>query len=147
MKRTSVLLIALVSIALITFVSTVQAQINDLNGILTVTSALDAQAITSTTNGPSIATTGYVGGVVFVVNAKLDSGSTATLNIKLQTTGNDSTFADVTGKTFAEITTVTTCAKIGIRASRLGKWTRLVYTKAGDYNYKVAAAMLGQKRY
>jgi len=148
MKKVILALITIVALLVIA-APPLQAQFNDLDGLFTKEIALKPDTMRYTRNGLSMNTTGYVGGVLFLVNAKCDSGTTPTLNVKVQTANaTDSTFADVTGKTMTEITSNDTIRSVNVSARLLKKWTRLVFTVAGTTpKYVVSGVMIGQKRY
>jgi hypothetical protein len=148
MKLISFSLITIIMLLLVA-AAPLQAQINDPVGIFTPTKAFaDTIRYALAKNGPTIATTGYVGGVAFYVMAADSGGTLPTLDIKVQTAGTDSTFADIAGKTFTQITTTTTCVGLNVSARLLKKWTRLVFTVTGTTpKYWVSAIMIGQKRY
>lgn len=96
---------------------------------------LPQQAITVTGNGGGIDIRDYVGELAVVLTAKNVAGTTPTLDVKLQDSDDDSTYADVTGAVFAQVTDAGTLAatveKIAVRADTLKRYIRAVKTIGG----------------
>lgn len=103
-------------------------------------------AITTTANGASqdggaATTTGWR--ATLHVTAK--SGTTPTLDVKLQDSADNSTFADVTGGAFTQRTAAGSQILYSASGATLRRYVRLVYTVAGTSpSFTVAAAVARQ---
>lgn len=60
-------------------------------------------ALTATTNGTGVDTLGYTSAMV-VLEVGAVSGTSPTLDVKVQESADNSTFTDVTGATFTQVT-------------------------------------------
>lgn len=89
---------------------------------------------TSSLDGTSIDLQAYEGVAAFVLNAgKASAGTTPTLNAKLQHSADDSTFADVTGGAFTEVTDAANSLQVlKLNVSDLKRYVKLVGTIAGS---------------
>lgn len=91
--------------------------------------------ITSTTTGTGVNVQEYVGEAVFLVAAKNVAGTNPTLDVKLQESDDDSTYTDVTGGAFTQVTEAGTKAakqyKLNINIDGAKKYIRTVATIGG----------------
>ena len=89
---------------------------------------------TSTLTGTGIDVLDYEGVALAVLNASAGTGTTPTLNVKLQHSDDNSTFADVTAGAFTQVTDVSGTAGIQVlkvNVSDLKRYLRVVGTTAG----------------
>ena len=89
---------------------------------------------TSTLTGTGIDVLDYEGVALAVLNASEGTGTTPTLDVKLQHSDDDSTYADVTSGAFAQVTDVAGTAGVQIlkvNVSDLKRYVRVIGTIAG----------------
>lgn len=90
---------------------------------------------TATLTGTGIDVQDYEGVALIVLNAGAASaGTDPTLDVKLQDSADNSTFADVTGATFTQVTDVAGTAGVQlmkVNVSALKRYLRVVGTIAG----------------
>lgn len=108
---------------------TVQTQLGEhVNPI----ASLDAGDATASGNGSGVDTRGY-GEAAVVVSVGAVSGTAPTLDIKLQESDDDVTYADVAGAAFAQMTAsdANSVKKGSVDLSQRKRYLRLVRTIAG----------------
>ena len=89
---------------------------------------------TSTLTGTGIDVLDYEGVTLAVLNASAGTGTTPTLDVKLQHSDDDSTYADITGGAFAQVTDVAGTAGVQVlkaNVSDLKRYVRVIGTIAG----------------
>jgi hypothetical protein len=89
---------------------------------------------TSTLTGTGIDVLAYEGVALVVLNASAGTGTNPTLDVKLQHSDDDSTYADVTGGTFTQVTDVAGSAGVQVKkinVSDLKRYVRAIGTIAG----------------
>lgn len=104
---------------------------------------------TTTLDGTSIDVQDYEGVAAIVLNsAKASAGTTPTLNGKIQHSSDDSTFADVTGATFTEITDAAdSCQVLALDLSTVKRYIKFVGTIAGaSASFVFGASMVAIKK-
>lgn len=103
----------------------------DLKGELTFTESLAPAARTASANGSSLDLQGYNGQVVARLNSAAGTGTTPTLDVKIQDSADNSAFADVAGLTFAQVTTAAFKDTLRIDPRAVRRYIRMVATIAG----------------
>lgn len=102
---------------------------------LTVSAVLAAAARrTSTLTGTGIDVLDYEGVALVLLNTSVGTGTTPTLDVKLQHSDDDSTYADVTSGAFSQITSVAGTAGVKVmkvNVSDLKRYLRVTGTIAG----------------
>ena len=89
---------------------------------------------TSTLTGTGIDVLDYEGVTLAVLNASAGTGTTPTLDVKLQHSDDDSTYADVTGAAFTQVTDAAETAGVQVlkvNVSDLKRYVRVIGTIAG----------------
>jgi hypothetical protein len=89
---------------------------------------------TTTLTGTGIDVLHYEGVALAVLNTSAGTGTTPTLDVKLQHSDDNSTFADVTGATFTQVTSDSGTAGVQvmrINVSDLKRYLRVIGTIAG----------------
>jgi hypothetical protein len=89
---------------------------------------------TSTLTGTGIDALHYEGVTLVVLNASAGTGTTPTLDVKLQHSDDNSTFADVTGAAFTQVTSDAGTAGVQVmrvNVSDLRRYLRVIGTIAG----------------
>lgn len=118
----------------------------DLNGPLTQTSVSAIAARTSTVTATGVDVRGYKGGLVVQQLVGVVSGTTPTLDGKLQQSSDNSTWSDISGATFTQVTASDSFQKIGIDVRQTGGYIRYVGTIAGTTpSFTMGVVLLGQK--
>lgn len=109
-----------------------------------------AQSVAATANGTGVDISNHIGNAVVILDSGAASaGTLPTLNVKLQSSADNSTnWTDVPNGAFPQITTVATLAKLVIRPRDLNKYLRAVSTIGGTASpaFPVAVHMLALKQ-
>ena len=107
-------------------------------------SSLAAGTYTTSGNGIGIDLRGYQG----ILKVVLDSGAgTGTLNVKIQDSDNNSSFADIAGKAFAQVTTAASLQSLKIDTRAVKRYIRAVLTIGGSTpTFGLAVMAVGQKQ-
>ena len=91
--------------------------------------------ITSSGNGTGVDISSFVGEGKFVLAAKNVAGTTPTLDVKLQDSPDNTTFTDVAGGAFTQVTDANTKAAVtltlNVQLDALAKYVRAVKTVGG----------------
>jgi hypothetical protein len=113
---------------------------------------LPMQSVTADGNGTGVDLQQFVGSVAIVLAAKNTAGSTPTLDIKLQDSADNSTFADIAGATFTQVTDAGTSAavleKISLNVNACARYVRAVKDIGGTSSpaFDVTVVGLGVKQ-
>ena len=119
---------------------------SDINSALTQTSVSAIAARTSTVTATGIDISGYKGGLVVQQLVGTVSGTTPTLDGKLQSSPDNSTWTDISGATFTQVTASDSFQKIGVRVGAAAKYLRYVGTIAGTTpSFTMGVVLLGSK--
>lgn len=119
---------------------------SDLNGPLTQTSVSAIAARTATVTSTGIDISGYNGGIIVQQLVGVVSGTTPTLDGKLQSSPDNSTWSDISGATFTQVTATDNFQKIGIQVPAAARYLRYVGTIAGTTpSFTMGVVLLGQK--
>ena len=98
-------------------------------------SLLGADSRTATATGTGFDLQGSndaEGEAIVILDSEAGSGTTPTLNVKLQDSADNSAWADVTGATFTEVTDAAAALqKITINCNDVRRYVRAVGTQAG----------------
>ncbi len=114
----------------------------DLDNELTAISLIVAKDHASTVTGTGVDISGYVGKLKIIMDAEAGTG---TLDVKFQDSADDSTYADITGATFAQVTSAAKYLTIAVDTRGINKYIRGVGTIAtGPFTFAVSA--IGQKQ-
>ncbi len=91
---------------------------------------LPMQSVTSDGNGTGVDVQQFVGSVAILLSAKATAGTTPTLDIKLQDSADNSTFADISGAAFTQVTDASSSAavlqKISLNVDACARYVRAV---------------------
>jgi len=93
-----------------------------------------AASRTSTLTGTGIDVLEYEGVALVLLNASVGTGTSPTLDVKLQHSDDDSTYEDVTSGTFSQVTDAAETAGVKVmklNVSDLKRYLRIVGTIAG----------------
>lgn len=86
---------------------------------------------TATGNGAGIDVRDFVGRGKLTVDCAAGTGTTPTLDIRLQDSEDNVTFADIPGLTFAQVTTVASQQQRGITLDAVRRFIRVAFTVGG----------------
>jgi hypothetical protein len=103
----------------------------DLKGLLTVTNVAAPVARTATVTSSGVDLKEYTGNVMIVQDVGTVSGTTPTLDGKIQDSADNSAFADVTGYTFTQVTASTSLQSLNVDTRKVRRYIRYVGTIAG----------------
>lgn len=119
---------------------------SDISGPLALTSLSGIAARTATVTGSAVDVRSYKGGLLIEQLVGVVSGTTPTLNGKIQTSADGSTgWVDITGATFAQVTATDSFLDIGINVRETLGYIRYVGTIAGTTpSFTMGVALLAQ---
>lgn len=121
--------------------------LSDINSNLTQVSVSAIAARTSTVTTTAVDLRQYKGGLIVEQLVGAVSGTSPTLNGKLQTSADGSTgWTDITGATFTQVTASDSFQKIGIVENQTLGYVRYVGTIAGTTpSFTMGVVLLGAK--
>ena len=109
--------------------------IHNLGSKTYVASLLGADSRSSTATGTGFDLQGSndaEGEAIVILDSEAGSGTTPTLNVKLQDSADNSAWADISGKVFTEVTdSAASLQKISFNANDVRRYVRAVGTQAG----------------
>ena len=109
--------------------------IHNLGSKTYIGSLLAADSRTTTATGTGFDLQGSndaEGEAIVILDSEAGSGTTPTLNVKLQDSADNSAWADISGKVFTEVTGAAAAfEKISINANDVRRYVRAVGTQAG----------------
>lgn len=97
----------------------------------TLVNLLATAARTATANGTGVDVTDYEGMAEVMLDSAAGTGTSPTQDVKLQDSADNSTFADITGATFTQVTTTASQQKISVDLSKARRYVRAVTTIGG----------------
>jgi hypothetical protein len=106
-------------------------------------------ARTATANGTGVDVTDFEGVAFALLTSAAGTGTSPTLDVKLQDSDDNSTFADISGATFTQVTNAAASQQLkAIDLSAARKFVRAVATIAGTSpSFTCAVALVGIKKY
>ena len=116
--------------------------------ILTLLNLFPTAARTATANGTGVDLQQYSGDVAVVLDSAAGTGTSPTLDVKLQDSADNSTFADITGATFTQVINAASQQKIVVNKDAARRYVRAVATIGGtspSFTFSVNA--VGVKKY
>lgn len=117
--------------------------------ILTLLNLFPSAARTATANGTGVDLQQYSGDVAVILDSAAGTGTAPTLDVKLQDSDDNSTFADVSGATFTQVTNAAASQqKIVVNKDAARRYVRAVATIGGtspSFTFSVNA--VGVKKY
>jgi len=100
-------------------------------------------AKTATANGTGVDMTGYQGLAAVYLNNGTTTGTTPTLDVKIQDSADNSTYADVTGYTFTQVTAaLSNPVGLTIDTRKVRQYIRAVLTIGGTTPSFTCSVML-----
>lgn len=111
---------------------------------------LKPQALTTTTQGPTLDCKDYVGiGKVILNTAKSSAGTSPTMNVKVQDSADDSSYADVSGATFTQVTdSVDLLQSIALDMDKVRRYVQITATIGGTNSpsFVCGVVLVGKKQ-
>jgi len=122
-------------------------KIIDVHGEL-LASNLIAGTYTADANGAGADLQGYQGVLKIVLDSGAGGGTTPTLDVKIQDSADNSTFADVLGKVFTQVTGASASIQsLAIDTRAVRRYIRAVLAITGTSpTFGLAVAVVGQKQ-
>ena len=103
----------------------------DAHGNYATVTLLAAAEITATGNGSGVDMLNYAGKAKIIVISSAGTGTSPTLDLKIQASADNSTWADVSGATFTQIVDAATVEAIGVDLNSAARYLRVVKTAGG----------------
>lgn len=118
-------------------------------GISTLVNLFPSAARTSSANGTGVDIADYEGNAAVVLDSAAGTGTSPTLDVKIQDSDDNSTFADVVGATFTQVTgAAASQQKKVIALDKTRKYIRAVATIGGTTpSFTFSVNILGVKKY
>ena len=107
-------------------------------------------AQTATANGAAVDMQTYIGQVKFILSSTAGTGTTPTLDVKLQDSANGTTgWADITGAAFTQVTDAADANEaIGVAIDGAERYVRAVVTISGTTpSFTCGVVAVGAKQY
>ncbi len=121
----------------------------NLHGGVNVLELIPAQAATSTVTGTGVDLLDYDGKIKAILASSIGGGADHTLDVKLQESADNSTFTDISGATFTQVTNAADSTEsIGLEVTPTERYIRAVGTIAGTTpTFSFAVVAVGSKKY
>ena len=100
-------------------------------GSLSLLSLSPTAAVTSTGNQTGVDLQNYIGTALVVLDAAAGTGTSPTNTIKLQGSDDNSTWADISGAAFSQLTNAASQQKLNINVDAIPRYIRVVDTVGG----------------
>lgn len=109
---------------------------------------LPAVRVTATGNGTGVDVKDWAGKAKFVLMSSAGGGTSPTLDVKLQDSADNSTWADISGATFTQVTDAADADEaIGVDLDSADRYVRAVKTVSGTSpTFDCAVMMVGTKQ-
>ena len=123
--------------------------VQNAHGVNDTLEFIPAQAATATVTGAGVDLKEYEGKLKFILASSIGGGADHTLDVKLQDSADNSTFADITGATFTQVTNAADSTEdIGLEVNPQERYIRAVATIAGTTpTFSFAVVAVGSKKY
>lgn len=119
----------------------------NLGDILQVIQVLAPARKTASENGTGIDMQQYVGDVKVILSSSAGGGTSPTLDVKLQDSDDNSTFADISGATFTQVTATASTQAITLNIDAAKRYIRAVTTIGGTSpTFDMALVAVGVKQ-
>ena len=119
---------------------------NDM-GYLPSISLIPAAAVTATANGTAVDIKDFIGNLQVLLDAGAGTGTTPTLDIKLQDSPDNVTFTDIAGKSFTQVTAAASRQQMVLNTDACARYVRAVATLGGSTpSFPVSVQAVGVKQ-
>ena len=103
---------------------------NNVKSTVLAKQTLRSQAMTSTTNGTGVDTLGF-GNAMVLLEVGAVTGTSPTMDVKLQDSPDNSTFTDISGATLTQVTAANKSQTLSVNLDGKARYIRAVATIAG----------------
>lgn len=104
----------------------------DLKTETTVVTVLKSQSVVATNTGTGVDTATYTGNMLLIANiAAATAGTNPTMDVKVQDSADNSSFADVSGYTLTQVTTSDSLQTLSIDKRLVRRYIRTISTLGG----------------
>lgn len=118
--------------------------IQDIPGLTTVLNLAAAASRTTTLTGTGVDLQPYEGRVELILTSSAaTAGSSPTLDVKVQDSADNSSFADVSGLTFTQVTDAASVQSLAINKPALRRYVRVIGTIGGTSSPAFTYAVVG----
>ena len=118
----------------------------DVHGEL-IAASLAAGTYIADADGAGVDLQGYQGVLKVILNSGAGGGTNPTLNVKIQDSADNSTFADVLGKVFTQVTGNASIQSLAIDTGAVKRYIRADLTITGTSpTFGLAVTAFGQKQ-
>jgi len=117
-------------------------KIVDVHGEIGVFELLVSGARTANVTGSGVDISAYQGNLKIILDSAAGSGTSPTLDVKIQNSADGTTYTDVAGAAFAQVTTTASLQSIRLDTRSVKKYIRAVGTIGGtspSFNFAVLA--------
>lgn len=119
----------------------------DLNNELTVIEILAPAVKTASANGTGVDLQGYQGNLKLMLSSAAGTGTSPTMDVKIQDSADNSTFADVAGLTFAQVINAASLQSLAVDSRAVRRYIRAVETIGGTTpSFTRSLLAVGQKQ-
>jgi len=98
---------------------------------LNLVSLIPSDQYTTSQNGSGVNVRDYVGKVMIILDSSAAGTTNETLDVKIQSSPDNTNWTDISGATFNQVTTSASLQKIGLNIDEQTKYIRAVATIAG----------------
>lgn len=119
----------------------------NIHDVVTLVNLLPTAARTATANGTGVDVRDYEGKGTVVLDSAAGTGTTPTLDVKLQDSDDNSTFADISGATFTQVAADAARQNIALDFNNVKRYVRAVSTIGGTSpSFTYSLNLLGSKK-
>lgn len=121
---------------------------NNISQALQLATLIAPAAVTTTANQTGVDISTYVGEVAVILTSAAGTGTTPTLDVKLQESDAvGGTYTDISGAAFTQVTTAASVQKINVQVDGLKQFVRVVDTVSGTTpSFTRGVALVGLKQ-
>ena len=115
---------------------------------LDLLTGLGTSTKTATGNGTGIDLKDYEGDILFILDSAAGGGSSPTLDVTIEDSADNSTFAALSGAAFTQVTGSASSQKLSISADECKRYVRVKFTIGGSSpTFDLSVTGLGLKKY
>ena len=120
----------------------------DIKGTSTFTQVATPAARTATLNATGFDVSSYIGNITFEQSTGVVSGTNPTWDGKIEDSADNSSWADVSGATFTQVTASTNLQTLNVDTRSVRKYLRYTGTIGGTSTptFNVSVTAIGQKQ-
>lgn len=120
----------------------------DINSGIDALELVPGARTTTTGNGTGVDIRDYEGIATIILSVGAGGGTTPTLDIKIQDSADNSSFTDVTGKAFTQVTTTASKQTMSLDIDNVRRYVRAVKTVGGTSpTFDGSVVMVARKKF